>query len=497
MVALDRAYAEAALVEPAASAATAAGRTSGVGARVAETVIVANRLPAEYHPVTGWRHAPGGLVNALEPALALTHALWVGWGGHPAPEDGQGPAHPPLASDGRIVEIPMSRPEMADHYDGFCNGALWPLYHGSVVPPVFRAHEFAAYQRIDRRFADRVAAIAPPGARIWVNDYHLQLVPAMLRAARPDLRIGFFLHVPFPEPDAFATLPWDGAILDGILGADLVGFQTPESAQRFLATVGRRAGIAVRGDRIEIAGEDGPRTVAVGVHPVGPWAQRFADLADTPRTVQAAECIRADFGHPDLLLLGVDRLDYTQGIDRRIRAVAEVVTRAARDGRDAQFIQVAMPSRTGLPAYRRLRDAVEETLAGVNGELAARGLRPIHYIHEALPVEQVVALYVAADVMVVTPLADGMNLVSKEFVASRTRADGRHVLSSRAGAAVQLRDAWLVDPTDEADIVRGLTAALAAGPEEVAERMIALRRSVFDHDARAWARSFLDDLGGA
>jgi len=499
VVPLDRADLGVALVAAPASAVSWTGEGTGSGVPVAETIIVANRLPAEYHPVTGWRPSPGGLVNALEPALSRTQATWVGWGGHPAPEDGHGqhPAHPPLAADGRIVEIPMSRSEMADHYEGFCNGALWPLYHDSVVPPVYRAHEFAAFQRIDRRFADRVAAIAPAGAAVWVNDYHLQLVPAMLREERPDLRIGFFLHVPFPTPDAFASLPWGDAILDGILGADLVGFQTPDAVRRFLDTVRRRPGVAVDGQRVTFDAPSGRRTITVGAYPVGPWAQRFADLADTPRTRLAAERIRTDFGDPDVLLLGVDRLDYTKGIERRIRAVADVVTSAGRDGRDIQFIQVAMPSRTGLPAYRQLRDAVEETLGAVNADLVGRGLRPIHYISEALPVEQVVALYVAADVMVVTPLADGMNLVSKEFVAARTHGDGRLVLSARAGAAVQLQDAWLVDPTDHADIVRGIHAALDADPAEAAARMAALRRSVFAQDALAWAQSFLGDLGRA
>lgn len=462
-----------------------------------ETVIVANRLPAEYHPVAGWRHAPGGLVNALEPSLAQTHATWVGWAGCPAPEDGPLPraAHPPLEADGRIVEIPMSQAEVTDHYAGFCNGALWPLYHDSVVAPAFHPHEFAAHARVGRRFADRVAAIAPPEASVWVHDYHLQLVPALLRADRPDLRIGFFLHVPFPAPEAFATLPWGDAILEGILGADLVGFQTPTSAARFIDTVRGRPGVTVHADRIEVLGSDGSRSVRVRTYPVGPSAQRFAELAETAQTRLAAHRIRADFGDPDVVMLGVDRLDYTKGIERRLRAVADLLIREGRGGREIQFIQVAMPSRTGLPAYRRLRDTVEETLASVNAELAGHGLRPIYYMYEALPVEQVVALYVAADVMVVTPLADGMNLVSKEFVASRTRGDGRLVLSARAGAAVQLRDAWIVDPADTEGIVAGLRAALDAEPAEAATRMAALRRSVFAYDAGAWAQAFLGDLG--
>jgi len=456
----------------------------------ADTYIVANRLPVEYHAVAGWRTSPGGLVSALEPALRDLNAVWVGWRGSPSPEGGR-PPRPPVSPNIAILEVPMTQFEVSHFYYGVCNAAFWPLYHNLVVPPVFRDDEFAVYRKINQRFADCVARSAPQGALVWVHDYQLQLVPELLRAVRPDLRIGFFLHVPFPSATDFERLPWKAIVLKGLLGADLIGFQTAVSAERFIEEVsGRR--IALRDGRDLLLDEPaGLRRVAVDVFPVGPDAERFSALSATPSVRDSAARIRADFAEPEIVLLGVDRLDYTKGIDLRIRAVADVLMSAEFRGRDIQFIQVAMPSRSDLAAYQQLRLRVEEVLQSANAELAAVGLRPIHYVNEALPTEQVVALYVAADVMLVTSLVDGMNLVSKEFVACRRDGSGRLVLSRMTGAAEQLSDAWLVSPGDLADMKRGIADAIRAGADEERGRMHRMRRAVFGADARHWAESFL------
>lgn len=462
--------------------------------KAAVAYVLANRLPVEYSAETGWRTSPGGLVSALEPALRGLNVVWVGWRGSPMlEEEGRGPhpAPPPGTSSMSVLEIPMSQHEVSHFYDGVCNAAFWPLYHDAVVDPVFRDEEFAVYRRINQRFADGVAASAPLGASVWVHDYQLQLVPALLRAARPDLRIGFFLHVPFPSAAVFDLLPWKDSVLNGLLGADLIGFQTGTSADRFCKEVCQR-GVAARDGRDLVLGEPAhPRRVAVDVFPVGPDAGRFEALSATPAARDGAARIRAGFGAPEQVLLGVDRLDYIKGIDIRIRAVADVLKSAECRGRDIQFIQVAMPSRSDLAAYQELRRRVEEVLHSANAELAALGLRPIHYVNEALPTEEIVALYVAADVMLVTSLADGMNLVCKEFVACRGDHSGRLVLSRATGAAEQLQDAWLVAPDDLADVKRGIADALRAGADEAHERMVRMRRAVFGADARHWADSFL------
>ena len=471
---------------------TAASRPGDAGGRSPLTFIVANRLPVEFHVGSGWRPSPGGLVSALGPALRDLEAVWVGWRGSDAPADGFGPWQGLPGNAYR--EIPLTQREVNRYYDGVCNGALWPLYHGAPIEPVFRDDDFEVYRRVNRRFVDDVADGAPAGAVVWVHDYQLQLVPALLREARPDLRIGFFLHVPFPHPAAFDALPWKDSVLRGVLGADLIGFQTTASAERFIDEVCRRLPATRVAQGLLLHEPAGARRVTVDVFPVGADAARFSGLAGAPAVRTAALAIRSDFGAPEQILLGVDRLDYTKGIDGRIRAVTELLKSDDFRRRDIQFIQVAVPSRGDIAAYRRLRATVEATLQAANAELAALGLRPIHYIHEALESERLAALYIAADVMLVTSLADGMNLVSKEFVACRRDEDGRLVLSRTAGAAAQLRDAWLVDSSDPDDLKRGIGEAIRAGADEARDRMRRLRRAVFAADARHWARSFLGRL---
>lgn len=460
------------------------------------TYIVANRLPLEYHAVTGWRPSPGGLVSALEPALKKNGAVWVGWRGSPVPEDsrGQSPARPPQTDNIAVIEVPLTRREVRCFYDGVCNAGFWPLYHGSAITPVFHDSEFEVYRQINQRFADCVARNAPQGAQVWVHDYQLQLVPALLREARPDLRIGFFLHVPFPQPTDFEALPWKDSILGGLLGASLIGFQTAASAAHFIEEACRR--LPATRDRNGLVLQDGAgsRRVAVDVFPIGPDTARFSGLAALHAVRDAADTIRADFGAPELILLGVDRLDYTKGIDLRIRAVADLLKSTEFRNRDIQFIQVAVPSRSELPAYQQLRVKVEATLQKANAELTALGLRPIHYVYETLPAEQVVALYLAADIMLITSLADGMNLVSKEYVTCREDGTGRLVLSRMAGAAAQLRDAWLINPSDPEDLKRGIGEAIRAGGDEARARMARLREAVFSADARHWTQTFLARL---
>jgi len=465
--------------------------------RSTSTLIVANRLPVEYQADGEWRPSPGGLVKAMEPALSHMDVVWVGWSGAAScsRSGGATSSHPVGSNNLVFIEVPMTRAEVISYYEGFCNGALWPLYHDAVVAPVFRDAHFQAYCAVNRRFADSVAEHAPPGSHVWVHDYHLQLVPGFLREMRPDLRIGFFLHIPFPSSTHFDTLPWKETILKGLLGADLIGFQTPQGADRFMDEVCRHLPASRRDQLVELKEPTGNRRrVAVKAFPISPPAARFAELSTSPATRDAAARIRSDFRNPEVVLLGVDRLDYTKGITQRIRAVADLLESEAFRDREIQFIQVAMPSRTGLDAYKRLRNSVEDTLRVANAGLVARGLRPIHYVYDELATEQIVALYDAADVMLVTSLADGMNLVCKEYVACRHRGDGRLVLSNKTGAAVQLVDAWMVEPADIDDVKRGISEAIDSSAEEAARRMAGLRRVVFNHDEAHWADGFLDDL---
>ncbi len=459
-------------------------------------VVVANRLPVEYDEETGWRPAPGGLVTAMESVLRDRESLWIGWSGRYEDAETTGAIPPPPTGSGGMVldEVPLTRAEVEGYYEGCSNGAIWPLYHDAIVAPVYHRTQFQTYRRVNEKFARRVAEVAPREALVWVHDYQLQLVPRMLRQLRPDLRIGFFLHIPFPPVELFSQLPWRRSILEGLLGSDLIGFQTKEAALNFLRLAQRFLALRPGGDRVVVDELSGSRTVRVEAFPIGIRAQDFASLAAEPITQERAAGIREDLGSPDLILLGVDRLDYTKGIDVRIRAVTELFEDGELDPESTVFVQVATPSRENVEEYQRIRDDVELLVSRANGDLGKLGVTPIHYLHQPMARDELTAMYVAADVMLVTPLRDGMNLVCKEYVACRTDEDGGLVLSEFTGAANQMSDAWLVNPYDIDGVKRSIMDAANAALPESQRRMSALRHGVFEQDVERWAADFLGRL---
>jgi trehalose 6-phosphate synthase len=466
----------------------------------AELVVVANRLPVEPivddQGVVTWRRSPGGLVSALEPVMRDHDALWIGWGGRFEEDPEASPALPASVGNCQLDEIVLPRQLAQDYYQGFCNSAIWPLYHNAVVTSTYDRGQFDAYRVVNEKFAQQVAELAPPGATVWVHDYQLQLVPRMLRALRPDVRIGFFLHIPFPPVELFSQLPWRRQILEGLLGADLVGFQTEGAVTNFLTLVNRLLGLRVGGDRVETEELEGPRATLVRAFPIGIDAEAYATLAAREDVQSRAVQIRQELGDPRKLILGVDRLDYTKGIDVRIRAFAELISERSDDDQATVLLQVATPSRENIEEYRKIRDDVELLVGRVNGDLGGTGYRPVHYLHQPMDTEELVAMYLAADVMLVTPLCDGMNLVAKEYVATRLNDDGALVLSEFTGAAAQLDQAWLVNPYDIDGLKRALDEALHAEPQELNRRMSNLRARVQEYDVNRWARLFMATLEG-
>ena len=337
-----------------------------------------------------------------------------------------------------------------------------------------------------------IAASPAQGARVWVQDYQLQLVPKLLRQLRPDLRIGFFLHIPFPPMELFQQLPWRAEILDGLLGADLVGFQVPGAAANLIHLVDERLEYHTTEESITLP--DGHRCWA-RAYPISIATQKFADLAATDAVQQRARQIRQDLGNPTHLFLGVDRLDYTKGIKQRLRAFGELVEGGDLNPDEATFVQVATPSRERVREYQVLRDEIERIVGRVNGAVGRIGHPPITYLHSRYPREEMAALYVAADVAAVTPLRDGMNLVAKEYVACRAEESGALVLSEFAGAAKELQSAYLVNPYDINGMKRALRQAVNDTDGERRRRMQALRHQVFEFDIDRWADAFLRDMG--
>jgi trehalose 6-phosphate synthase len=461
----------------------------------AELVIVANRLPVA-HDGEGWSRAPGGLVSAMEAALRDTEATWVGWSGQFADPESGAPEHRPPKNVGAvtIVDVPLTEEQVAAHYDGFSNGALWPNYHGGIVPPVYHRSQFVAHHRVNEQFARAVADVAARGARVWVHDYQLQLVPAMLRSIRPDLRVGHFLHIPFPPVEVFSQIPWRVQIIEGLLGADVLGFQTSHDAANFRRAAAHFTSATPQGETLEVRDGSTTRSVLARGFPIGIRASDYAELTERPEIQKRAVQIRSDVGDPNVLLLGVDRLDYTKGIDVRIQAVTELLLDGQLDPERTAFIQVAPPTRSKVEEYQRIRDEVELLVSRANGALGGVGTNPIHYLHQPMPSEELAAMYLAADVMLVTPLRDGMNLVAKEYVAARHNGNGALVLSEFTGAAEQMTEAWLVNPYDIAGMKRTIMAALDEDPLRASERMHALRKGVFAEDVTWWAEEFLASL---
>ena len=298
-------------------------------------VVVANRLPVEHDDEDGWVRSPGGLVTALESVLAGRESVWVGWSGRfsDAPDVFGGAAMPDRMGDCELVDVQQSEADGKLYYDGFCNSTLWPLYHDTVVPPAYHRKQFEAYRRVNQRFADHVALMAAPGATVWVHDYQLQLVPAMLRAQRPDLTIAYFLHIPFPPAELFQQLPWRKQVLEGLLGSDLVGFQTDGGARNFLSLCERLLGLEVDEESVVVPTEQGGRRVRAGGFPISIDSAAVDALAATPAVQERAHRLREELGDPELLLLGVDRLDYTKGIDIRHEGVRRAVRGRAPRGR--------------------------------------------------------------------------------------------------------------------------------------------------------------------
>ena len=496
--------------------ATAAGDENRPGA-VGEYnfVVVASRLPVDRVEGPGhkpeWRPSPGGLVAALEPVMRAADGAWIGWQG------AAGEPPEPFDTGGmHLVCVGLDAAEVRDYYEGFCNATLWPLYHDVIVPPEFRRPWWQAYVEVNRRYARAAAQQAAYGATVWVHDYQLQLVPGMLREQRSDVRIGYFAHIPFPGYEIFAQLPWRRQIIEGLLGADLVGFQRHSDTANFLRACRRAAGLGTRGSLVRVPGsvsDDGvnavgprprarrrsadaiaaERVVRAAAFPIAIDSAAYGEIAKRADVRARAQEIRRALGEPEIVLLGVDRLDYTKGIRHRLKAYGELLNEG-RLGSGSVFVLVASPSRERVEHYRVLRDEVEVAVGRINGEHGELGNPPVHYLHQSYPREEMAALYLAADVLLVTSLRDGMNLVAKEYISCRHDESGALVLSEFTGAADELGSAFLVNPHDIEGLKDAIVRAATVSPREARRRMRSMRRRVREHDVAHWAAAFLDAL---
>lgn len=456
-------------------------------------ILVSNRLPITLEAgESGVRvdPSPGGLAAALRDVHDRSRGLWIGWPGSTATlKAAQRAEVDALLANNGLVPIHLSSREVSRFYDDYSNGVLWPILHYLTGVLPLRIEGWSEYHAVNRRFANMVVANHTPGDTIWVHDYQLMLVPGMVRRQLPAARIGFFLHTPFPSSEIFAAIPEREDLLRGLLGADVIGFHTQEYIRHFQSAVKRVLGLRCD-EGVSVEGGKWPELVA---NPVGTDVSAFSKAGRRPEVESAAVALKTE--HAGRILLGIDRLDYTKGIPRRLLAFEELLTRRPEWKERVRLIQVAVPTRERVGAYRRFREEVEAIQARINREFGTASWMPIEYMHRSISETELLALYRAADVMLVTPVRDGMNLVAKEFVATRTDEDGVLVLSEFAGAAAELSEAVLVNPYDICGSAESYHRALTMAPAERQLRMRGMREKISRQPIQLWAESFLHHLG--
>ena len=369
--------------------------------KLSEFVVVANRLPVDLETdedgSKNWKRSPGGLVTALEPILRQRDGAWVGWPGV-ADEKVD-----PIVVDGlRLFPVELTSQDLAEYYEGFSNDTLWPLYHDVLVAPTFERSWWHTYVAVNQRFAEETARCAADGATVWVQDYQLQLVPAMLRELRPDLTIGFFLHIPFPPVELFMQLPWRKEIVRGMLGADLIGFHLPGGANNFLFLARKLLGLKTTTAGVGVRSALGhvdfdSRVVKVGAFPISVDSAELERQSKSDSVLRRARELKEELGNPEKILLGVDRLDYTKGIDLRLQALKELLDEDRLDPEKYTMVQLATPSRERVQHYIDLRSVIEEQVGRINGDHSQIGRPVVHYLYQPVDREELIALFVAAD----------------------------------------------------------------------------------------------------
>lgn len=453
-------------------------------------VVVSNRAPYVFRQGprgTEITRAVSGLVSALEPIMLELGGVWVGWCGRVAENSAVGrPMGVPGDSPAYVVqEILLSGEDYRRYYHGFSNDCLWPLCHCFLEKCRFSHEDWESYIRVNERFAEAAAGVTGEGGLVWVHDYHLALVPKYLREAGWAGKLAFFWHIPFPPLEIFSTLPWRADILQGLLGSDLLAFHLPGYVENFLRAVERLLGLPVDYGRGIVEQKD--RIVQLKALPIGINYREFLELARDAGVQERAREIRGSV-QAQFIFLSVERLDYTKGIPEKLEAVEKFFERFSGYRDKVAFLQVAVPSRTEVNTYANLRRRVEEAVGRINGRFGENWKVPVRYSFKALDRRELVAHYLAADAALVTPLRDGLNLVAKEFVASRINGDGVLVISPFAGAAEQMAGALLANPYDSEDMALKIKAAVEMSPAEQQRRMRAMQKGIRQYDVQWWLK---------
>ncbi|MFZ0271123.1 MAG: trehalose-6-phosphate synthase [Acidobacteriaceae bacterium] len=462
-------------------------------------ILVSNRLPVSFKRDNGKLQAvpsSGGLIGALEPILKENGGVWVGSAG----TEDSAELHRQLQAAARehrfhYAPIILSEEEEANYYEGFSNEVLWPLFHDLQSRGVFDPVYWDFYQRVNRKFADAIESIAGERDLIWVHDYQLMQVGRVLRERRRHAFLSFFLHIPFPSPDIFGKLPWRRQVLEGLLDYDFIGLQTARDEHNLVASIRSylpEARINGRGDQRIVTTNRG--VTCIRDIPISIDFRDFANAAAAPEITERAQQIRSQ--SPDMVIaVGIDRLDYTKGIPERLRALRAFFRTWPQFRRRVTLMQVVVPSRENIPGYKELRSEIEGLVSSINGEFSDPGWTPIQYMHRSIPRCELLALYRAAGIALITPLKDGMNLVAKEYCATHIENDGVLILSEFAGAMAELHTgAIAVHPYDEVGMCVALKQALEMPVEERQRRMLRMRRTIRQNDVLRWRDRIFEQM---
>ncbi|GAB2953190.1 bifunctional alpha,alpha-trehalose-phosphate synthase (UDP-forming)/trehalose-phosphatase [Hymenobacter coalescens] len=460
---------------------------------MSRTIIVSNRLPTKVsrtpEGLLEFSPSEGGLATGLGSVYRRGDNVWVGWPGQylDSPDD-ERHVREQLAAD-HMQPVFLTEQEIRDFYEGFSNETLWPTFHYFAQYARFEPHTWAAYETVNRKFCDAVVRLAGPEDTIWVHDYQLLLLPGMLRELLPDATIGFFLHIPFPSYEVFRAIPWRQQLLRGMLGADLIGFHTHGYMRHFLSSVERLLGANRQDGLVEYDN----RAVLVDAFPMGIDYDKYAEIA----TSEGAKRLEQEYREAltdQRVVLTIDRLDYTKGIAQRLRAFELLLQRYPQLHNKVTLLMLVVPSRDQVAQYQALKEEIDELVGRINGQYRSISWSPIQYFYRSYPIEELSALYRLADVALVTPMRDGMNLVAKEFIASKLDQHGVLILSERAGAARELSDALIINPTDTEQVADTLFEALSMPEDEQRQRMAAMQALVQRYNIHAWVDLFMDRL---
>jgi trehalose 6-phosphate synthase/phosphatase len=464
---------------------------------VKRLVIISNRLPIILQKDgSKWRiqQGSGGLVTALAPVLRDRGGLWIGWPGTYGESNTNKPVQRAAKEVGySMIPVQLTRKEVQDYYEGFSNELIWPLFHDLQSFCNFEPVYWETYKAINKRFANVIVKNTSVEDFIWVHDYHLMTVAEELRYLGVDAKLGFYLHIPFPPLDIFLKLPWRSEILRALLKYDLIGFQTLRDRRNFMQCVRALIGnISVKGKGQVVTLEIGQRELRVGSFPISIDYDDFCTSAQSREVADQAWYIHEDLPKSKIVL-GIDRLDYTKGIPHRIKAFRNALERYSDLHRKITLLQVVVPSRRNIPMYQELKTQIDRLVSEVNGAFTTSGWVPIHYIYRPLSRTELLAYYRTAEIALITPLKDGMNLVAKEYCASNIEENGVLVLSEFAGAVAQLqKGAMIVNPYDIEETSAAIYKAYHMSPKERRERMKKMRQVVKRYDIYWWVNSYLD-----